>query len=427
MSGDIGSYPKHTFSRYWREVLKDPHFLALLRKVTHQHAELPRSKSEGIRRKLVLKSAIAYHAALGKLRGLRSWLDFQRFMVYLIDMVLENTTQGLTFGGLDKVTGADPEKGVCFLSSHRSTFLDPALANYVLFKNLGETAHNAAGDNIFRTSWLGHLIRLNKGFMVKREVEDMDEKLLEAHKLSTYIHRLLQKKEWVWIAHRNGRAKDGRDMTDSAVLSMLKMAHGEADWAEFSSAAPLLPISMSWELVPLDDLMAQELNGITQHTGKHRDMMNIMTEIRIAKKRIHLQFGSPVFADKRATLVKNFDREIHLNTRLWEANWVAYLSRLSEVDSVAAATLSSALVDQVDLTKGQWVLARATEQETEVLENLRSGSLKAPDSDEAEYPAVAAKVRRTLIDMYAAPVELALKAMDGNVAEVLARQRELTA
>ena len=112
---------------------------------------------------------------------------------------------------------------------------------------------------------------------------------------------------------------------------------------------------------------------------------------------------------------------------MWEANWVAYLSRLSDADPVAAAELTSALLGQVDLAKGQWVLDRAKEQEAEVLENLRSGNWKVPESDEAEYPEVAAKVRRTLIAMYAAPVELALKAVDGSVAEVLAWQRELTA
>jgi hypothetical protein len=443
---DICSYPEQSFHRYWKQIINDPHFRDLLKSFFIQQQAIERAKAIGkaamdipfeagsrLGAKIGAKGFAAYHAALLKLKSFRSWSDFQNFMVYMVQQVLDRTTQGFSFGGLDYITKEINHRGICFLSSHRSTFLDPALANYTLYKTFGKTAHNAAGDNIFKTTWLGHLIRLNKGFMVKREVEDMDEKLLEAQKLSGYIKDITEKQKWVWIAHRNGRAKDGKDMTDSAVLSMLKMAHEDRNWEEFSQETAYMPIAMSWEHIPLDDLMAQELNGITLHSGTHRDMMNIITEIRIPKRRIHLQFCEPAHGVKRTELVKSLDHQIHSNTKLWESNWVAYLELLRAQDPQQAQKIHNQVSTQVDLSQGQWVLKRAAEQGTIVSQGIEDGTLDCPQnfcedqdlvhkSSQWKANQMGHRVSQSLLAMYAAPVELALKAQSEDLIEVLQTQ-----
>src|SRR5690606_32150921 len=171
-------------------------------------------------------------------------------------------------------------------------------------------------------------------------------------------------------------AKDGRDSTDSAVLAMLKMANPESSWADYSQATNLVPLAMSWEVIPLDDHMAMELNGLTAHKGNHRDMMNILTEIRMNKKRVHLHFGNPLRAEKRSGLVKGLDSQIHLGTRLWEANWLAYRNLLDPKD---AADLEASLVGRVELDSAAWLEDRIEKIVVEISEKLASGTYQLPD------------------------------------------------
>lgn len=331
----------------------DPQFHATLDTVRRDFQALP--ERVGTTRFQSLKNNLYSSLDSWKQRfsGLRSAVDFRRLMISLVRTLLEKTSRGFTTSGLDQPQLTRPDRGVCFLSNHRSTSLDPILVNYALSTHLSRTAYNAAGDNIFRTPWLGHLIRLNRGFVVKREVEGIDEKLAEAQKLSAYINGLLDQKEWVWIAHRNGRSKDGSDRTDSAVLAMLKKSRGEPTWEEWSTRAALMPVCMSYELIPLDLHMAVELTGGAWHTGQHRDMKNIYSEIMSEKGRMHLAFCPPVSGATRTALVEQIDRGIHGAARLFESNLLAYVEL-----GLASLEEETRLRQDVDLEKGRWVLDR---------------------------------------------------------------------
>lgn len=427
---DICSYPERSFKKYWRRVISDPHFLGVLE--TFTRIKLPRGRAKvktaaiverkkpGGVGKLVAGGKAAFVAAKARLASLSSWVDFQRFMAFLITQLISRTTQGLEVSGISNLEVLRDGNRACFLSSHRSTFLDPAIANLVLDENLGRTAYNAVGDNISKTAWLGDFVRLSRGFIVKRDVPDIDEKLNEAKKLSSYIRDLLSQDNLVWIAHRNGRAKDGRDLTDSAVLSMLKMAAQDLEWGEFADEYRLMPIAMSWELIPLDNLMAQELHGLVSHNGRHRDMMNILTEIRMEKRRVHIGFGARVTAEKRSTLVQEVDKEIQLSTRLWEANWKAWLyeATLSGADegTRSRAGFEDLIASRVDLSAGNWVLDRAAEVAEETRKKLAAGEFG--DQTGVDTDELVEKVRRSLISMYAAPIDLALSHA-GSVGELL--------
>ncbi|WP_156104605.1 1-acyl-sn-glycerol-3-phosphate acyltransferase [Spirochaeta lutea] len=360
---DIEAYPEHAFTKYWRSLLADPHFLEIIKSLGKHSASTGRKWLENGREMM---------------SGIRSSVDFHRMMVRLVETVVDHTTEGLSFSGIENIP---QDRGVCFLSNHRSTSLDPAFVNAVLYKNFTRTAYNAAGDNIFKTNWLGHLIRLNRGFIVRRDVDDIDEKRAEAQKLSGYINTLLEDKQWVWIAHRNGRSKDGWDQTDSAVLTMLKMDRPDASWQDYTETNALVPVSISWELIPLDILMAKELCDIPTYHGPQRDMKNIVTEIGMKKKRVHIHFSSPVTAEKRAQLVRGTDAGIQAGQTIWPANWVAAQELNPDLD----------LPESVDANQGMWILQRADELEQSI-------------AAEGHSFQQALAVRTTLLRMYARPV-----------------------
>ncbi len=293
---DIRAYPEKFFNLYWDKILGDPHFKILINHLGKGHQKIKDQFLE-----------------------LKSIEQFRTAIAYLVETVVYKTTKEISFSGTEELE-ANKNRGSIFISNHRSTSLDPILFNYMLHEKTGNTAYNAAGDNLQNTSWLGHLIRLNKGFIVKRMVEDIDEKLHEAKKLSFYIRSLLEKGKNVWIAQRNGRAKDGNDRTDSAVLAMLKLSHKEKSWEDFSNEVPIIPISMSYEEVPLDTLIVKDHLGMIDKSDIQRDSSQIFSEIGEQKRRIHIHVSPRITGLKRGDLVKKLDSGIIGGTRIWQSN-----------------------------------------------------------------------------------------------------------
>jgi hypothetical protein len=291
---DIRAYPRRQFRAYWKRLTDDPHFQSLL----HSAGEGLENLQKGVKR-------------------IQTWAQFRKVMARLVDFVIDHTTDGISYSGLENIPR---RKGAIYISTHRSTSLDPVLFNHMLYRHSGKTAFNAAGDNLLHTPWLGHLIRLNRGFIVRRQIEDMDEKLEEAKKLSAYIRSLTDRGKSVWIAQRGGRAKDGVDRTDSAVLAMLKMAHDEKSWEEFSSQVDLIPVAISYEEIPLDTLLVKDHMGLVDKSDSRRDSAQVMDELRQPKRRIHIHLSPAVRAAKRKDIVGGIDRSIVNGVRLWDSN-----------------------------------------------------------------------------------------------------------
>jgi len=324
---DIRSYPERIFTTYWNKVMEDPHFKALLEHLSSHNGTIKR-----------------------KISSLKNLEQFKTFMVSMVELLVHKTVESISFSGTEELR--KPSKGgSIYISNHRSTSLDPILFNYMLHSETGDTAYNAAGDNLLNTSWLGHLIRLNRGFIVKRHVDDMDQKLHEADKLSHYIRSLVEKGRNVWIAQRNGRAKDGNDMTDSAVLAMLKLSHKEKSWEEFSRDVPLVPVSMSYEEIPLDTDIIRDHLGMIDKSDSQRDSGQIFKEIGERKRKIHIHVSPRVLGSKRGELVKKIDTSIVGGTRIWGSNTYA-AELLKSFDSLAdkpVRWLKDKLSDQDEL------------------------------------------------------------------------------
>jgi hypothetical protein len=215
------------------------------------------------------------------------------------------------------------------MSNHRDIALDPALVNWVLHLNKQDTVRIAVGDNLLHTDWVADLIRLNKCFIVQRSVKGRREKLATAQLLSEYIyHSLKHDKQHIWIAQREGRAKDGMDITNPAIISMLSLNKPkDIDFAEYVSSLRIVPVSISYEYDPCDISKVKELYKAQQEGGydkpDNEDIKSIIKGIKGNKGRVHLHFGKIVGADLDNTkeVADYIDRQVlegyqHFSTAL---------------------------------------------------------------------------------------------------------------
>jgi len=150
-------------------------------------------------------------------------------------------------------------KANLFISNHRDIILDPTFLGYVLHTNGHSTVEIAIGNNLLIEPWIEDLVRVNKSFIVRRDVQGR-ELLMSSQKMSAYIrHAVSKKRSNVWIAQREGRAKDGNDATQTALLKMLHMGAGKISPAQSFRNLNIVPVSISYEYDPCDVLKAREL------------------------------------------------------------------------------------------------------------------------------------------------------------------------
>ena len=262
---------------------------------------------------------------------------FQSALEPLLADILSQTTETFTVSGLEHL---DANEAYLFLSNHRDIAMDPAFVNWALYSGGFETVRIAIGDNLVQKAFVGHLMRLNKSFIVKRDVSGPREMLKTYSALSNYIRDSLDTGHPVWIAHREGRAKDGIDRTDPAILKMLSMA-GKTRQETFQTALQALrivPVSISYEFDPCAPLKAREL-AVTERDGQYvkganEDIHSIATGIMGWKGRVHLHFGAIIedVPDTPAALAQYIDHHIALGQKVFDTGRLAdaMLNQMSE-------------------------------------------------------------------------------------------------
>ena len=301
-------------------LLNDPEFLDSVAKL-----KLPKlaSWAPALLRPMVKK------ALKKETDGIDTVDDFQASIEKYMRKMLDDTTSDLSFSGLEHLSTS---KACCFISNHRDIAMDPAFVNWILFQNGFQTLRIAIGDNLLSKPFASDLMRLNKCFIVNRSASAPREKLKAAKKLSSYIHRsVLEDNANIWIAQREGRAKDGLDITNHAIISMLALSKPKAeDFGEFIEQAHIVPVSISYEWDPCDADKAREL-AMTARDGKyekaqHEDVQSIAKGISGFKGHVHLCFGEPF--DARFNSVEEvalaLDRHILENYVLHPSNCIAY-------------------------------------------------------------------------------------------------------
>lgn len=232
-----------------------------------------------------------------KARGFRSIEDFQLFLSHYFAQLLRDTVSGFTVSGLDQL---DPERAYLYISNHRDIVMDTGLVNYSVHKAGFDTPEAAVGDNLFTDPLATDLMRLNKSFVIERSVEGKRAVYRALTRTSHYIRETLEREHSVWIAQREGRAKDGFDRTEPALLKMLALAwRKDADtFGALLENLALVPVSISYELDPCDRRKAHELAVIEQEggyeKGEDEDLASIIEGMTGFKGRVHVHYSPPL-------------------------------------------------------------------------------------------------------------------------------------
>ena len=265
--------------------------------------------------------------------GVKSPLDFQmRFMKPVVRYVIRKYTDGCVF--IHDLLPADKQTPrYTFVSNHRDIVLDSAFLDLKLIESgYPTTVEIGIGDNLLIYPWIKRLVRMNKAFTVRRGLS-AHEMFESSQLMSKYIHfAVTRKKENIWIAQREGRAKDSDDRTQESVLKMMAMG---GDLKELN----IVPLTISYEFDPCDYLKAQEFqlkrDNPSFKKSKQDDLDNMKTGILGYKGRVTYHCGRPVneWLDEIGDLPKNefftalakrMDREIHRGYTLYPCNYIAF-------------------------------------------------------------------------------------------------------
>ena len=246
---------------------------------------------------------------------------------YLRD-TLANTTDGVSYSGLESL---DSNQAYLFVSNHRDIAMDPALVNYALHQQGHNTCRIAIGDNLLKKPCATELMRLNKSFIVKRSLKGPREMMKALGQLSSYIKYSLETGNSIWIAQKEGRAKDGNDFTDPAILKMFHVEgrKQKVAFSEYAKSLKIVPVSISYENDPCDtakalELYEKDIHG-TYEKGEFEDIESIIQGIIGKKGRVHVGFGDVISQDFETpdALAEEIDRQIHNNYKLFPINLLA--------------------------------------------------------------------------------------------------------
>ena len=272
-----------------------------------------------------------------KIRACKSKLDFQETFCYgILWKIAADHTDGLT---LDHTALPDKSKAYTYVSNHRDIILDSGFLSILLIDQGMDTVEIAIGDNLLVYPWIKKLVRVNKSFIVQRALT-MRQMLESSARMSRYMHYTInEKKQSIWIAQREGRAKDSNDRTQDSVLKMLAMG-GEGDLIDRLMEMNIAPLAISYEYDPCDFLKAQEFQLKRDIEGYKKttqdDLISMQTGLFGYKGKVHFQ-TAPCINDKLEQLDRSLpkqdlfsgisaciDRRIHGNYRIYSGNYVAY-------------------------------------------------------------------------------------------------------
>lgn len=314
---DIAPYDDEQFAEKMEELVNDPGFENAIQYV------LPGSD---------------FRQLVDTLRKITNKDEFQqKVMLSILRRLEEGTTNGVTDSGLDNI---DPSHPRLFISNHRDIVLDASFLGLVMIRHGLPAQEVALGDNLLIYDWIENLVRLNKGIIVKRNLR-LTKALEAAKQLSGYIHYCInQKKESVWIAQREGRAKDSNDVTQESVLKMLALSGDTDNIARRLMELHVTPVAISYEFDPNDYLKATEFLARRRDPdfkkSQKDDLRSMETGLLKHKGRVHFAICKEInpeldkmadTADK-VEIIRHIcaviDKEIHSNYEIYPVNCYAY-------------------------------------------------------------------------------------------------------
>lgn len=279
---------------------------------------------------------IPYEVFAEQLRTCQTSLDVQKKFAYRF---LGNLLAKASKGGDMDVSAIDHTRRYTFLSNHRDIVLDSAfLAKFLIDNGFDTTCEIAIGDNLLSLPWVKDLVRVNKSFIVERDLP-IRQMLASSKLLSEYMHYAInEKNENIWIAQREGRAKDSNDRTQEAVLKMMAIG-GEGDTIDRLKDLHIVPLAISYEFDPCDYLKAQEMqlkrdNADYKKTAQD-DVLSMQTGIMGYKGYVHYHCAPCIDgfldtlgrdmpkSDLFPAIARHIDQEIYRNYRFYPSNFIA--------------------------------------------------------------------------------------------------------
>ena len=271
-----------------------------------------------------------------KMKEVKNSMEFQRVFSYkFVYWVLNKTAKSVSFNS----DAIDKSKNFTFLSNHRDIVLDSAILDVLLIDAGFDTSCEIAiGDNLLSLPWVKDLVRINKSFIVERGLPPR-QMLIASKRLSNYMHFVItNKNENIWIAQREGRAKDSNDRTQEALLKMLTIG-GEGSLADKLKEMHIVPLAISYEYDPCDYLKAMEFqlkrDNPEYKKSAQDDIVSMQTGIMGYKGRIHYHSAGCIDSflesldselsknDFYAIVAQYIDQQIHANYRLYANNYIA--------------------------------------------------------------------------------------------------------
>ena len=308
---DIRPYESEEIGQVFDELAVDPQFREVMSQALPQ---------------------VPFDAIIAKGKSCKTLLEFQLAFDYpFLKQLLQSTSTGIDFtpGDLDR------QGSYTFVSNHRDIVLDSALLCLQLVDaGFRTTAEIAIGNNLLVYPWIKHIVRLNKSFIVKR-APGLREQLTCSRQLSGYLHYAIsQKHENIWIAQREGRAKDANDRTQQSILKMMAMRGEGNSIREHLMQLHIVPLAISYEYDPCDCLKAKEFQQKRDNANykktQQNDLINMRTGIFGFKGRIHYQASACLdtwLAQQPDSITNNelfeatakhIDHAIHSNYRLYK-------------------------------------------------------------------------------------------------------------
>lgn len=289
------------------------------------------------------------------IRGIDDIPGFQKIVAdYAKKLVRDGTTE-FVYEGFDSLARG---KAYLFISNHRDIAGDSMLLDYALYLNHQETVRIAIGDNLIQRDFATSLMRLNKGFFIKRSVEGARKAYAALIQASEYIKHSIQTGHSIWIAQSEGRSKNGLDVTDPAIIKMFALADRKKPFAEVIRSLNIVPLSISYEFDPCDTLKATELGKI-EIDGAYgkppgEDLLSLVQGLNGQKGRVILRLGKPLDGEFQNAdeVASEIDRQIISNLQLFPINyWAMSKLDLPEYESLSHRVPTIQKKELLTLTK----------------------------------------------------------------------------
>ena len=271
-----------------------------------------------------------------KMRAAKNNIEFQKAIIYpFMQIVLQKLSNGLTVS----IENKERMKESLCISNHRDIILDSAFLCVVFIEEIGNTVEIAIGDNLLIRPWIKKLVRLNRSFIVQRSAS-IREMLASSKRLSSYMHHTItERHQPIWLAQREGRAKDSNDRTQEGLIKMLSM-YSNGDIIDALMELNIAPTTISYEYDPCDYLKAKEFQQ-KRDNPEHKkapsdDLENMKVGLFGYKGCIHYHIADCINEEidkidrslgkneKTAAVARIIDHHIHRNYKFWPINYYCY-------------------------------------------------------------------------------------------------------